>query len=70
MGDPAHPMATGEFQTASGAYREALAPHCPGFDLDYRVRIETRRIRSELQRLLPVEVLEGGERSKIDIGAQ
>ncbi|BAQ68008.1 hypothetical protein NHU_00840 [Rhodovulum sulfidophilum] len=35
VGDPSHPMATGEFQKASRDYREALAPHCPSFDLDY-----------------------------------
>ncbi|TCT34758.1 hypothetical protein [Martelella mediterranea] len=34
-GDPAHPMATGEFQTANRRYREALAPYCPDFNLDY-----------------------------------
>lgn len=34
-GDPAHPMATGQFQQASTSYREALAPYCPGFHLDY-----------------------------------
>lgn len=34
-GDPAHPMATGEFQEASRRYREALAPYCPDFNLDY-----------------------------------
>lgn len=35
VGDPSHPMATGAFQKASRAYRETLAPHCPGFELDY-----------------------------------
>ncbi|WP_156092497.1 hypothetical protein [Rhodovibrio salinarum] len=35
VGDPAHPMATGEFQEANKLYREALAPRCPSFDLDY-----------------------------------
>jgi len=35
VGDPSHPMATGVFQKASRSYREALAPYCPGFDLDY-----------------------------------
>ncbi len=34
-GDPQHPMATGAFQTASRNYREALAPYCPSFDLNY-----------------------------------
>jgi len=35
VGDPAHPMATGEFQEASKSYREALASYCLGFNLDY-----------------------------------
>ena len=35
VGDPDHPMATGEFQEASRAYREALQPRCPSYDLEY-----------------------------------
>ena len=34
IGDPKHPMATGESQEASLSYQKALAPYCPDFNLE------------------------------------
>ena len=34
IGDPTHPMATGESQEASLSYQKALAPYCPDFNLE------------------------------------
>lgn len=34
IGDPTHPMATGDSQEASLSYQKALAPYCPDYNLE------------------------------------
>lgn len=33
--DPQHPMSSGDFQEADAAYRGAVGPLCPSFNMDY-----------------------------------